>query len=106
MSSTNFITMDKIQIKKEIESLKKRLIDEKDKWKKKNEQFKIANEGLARQAASNAARKDKIGRDAAARIKKEIASRKQSWQWNEKRFEKEAYERIKGEIEKLKRKLS
>jgi hypothetical protein len=98
--------MDKIQIKKEIESLKKKLIDEKDKWKKKNEQFKTAIEGLARQAASNAARKDKIGKDAATRIKKEIASRKHSWQCNEKRFEKEAYERIKGEIERLKGKLS
>lgn len=73
---------------------------------KKNEQFKSAIEGLSRQAASNAARKDKIGKDAASRIKKEIASKKYSWQGNEKRFEKEAYERIKREIEKLKGKLN
>lgn len=97
--------MDRLQIKKEIDLLKKKLVDEKDKWKKKNEQFKSAIEGFARQAASNAARKDKIGRDAAARIKKEIANKKHSWQANEKRFEKEAYERIKREIERLKEKL-
>ncbi|MFN4853160.1 MAG: hypothetical protein ACK5JC_01925 [Bacteroidota bacterium] len=98
--------MEKAQIKAQIESLKRELIAEKEKWKKKNEQFNLTIQGFLRQAAHNASRKDKLGKDAAARIKKEIANKKHSWKANEKRFEKEAYEGIKQKIENLKKRLS
>ena len=98
--------MDKLQIKKEIESLKKKLVEEKESWKNKNDQFKANLEGLKKQAAYNAARKDQLGRDAAARIKREIANKKLSWQNNEKRFEKDAYDSIKRDIERLKSQLA
>ena len=98
--------MDKQLIKREIESLKKKLVEEKERWKNKNDQFKANIEGLKKQAAYNAARKDQLGRDAAARIKKEIANKKLSWQANEKRFEKDAYDSIKSDIERLKSQLT
>lgn len=91
--------MDKLEIKKQIEKLKVELVKYKEKHKKLNENFKRYIADLQKQASNQS------NKDAAARIRKQIASKKDSFTRNEKRFEKEGAERIKKDIAKLKAKL-
>lgn len=91
--------MDKAEIKKQIEKQKAELIKHKEHYKRLNDNFKRHIADLQKQAAYQS------NKDAAANIRRQIASKKDSFTRNEKRFEKEGTERIKREIEKLKSKL-
>lgn len=90
--------MDKIEIKRQIELYKKELIKHRELYKKINENFKRHIEDLKRQAS-------KSNKDVSTNIKKQIFTKKDLFERNEKRFEKEGSDRIKREIEKLKNKL-
>lgn len=91
--------MDKNEIKKQIEKLKIELNKHKENYKKINENFKKHITDLQKQASYQS------DKNAAANIKRQIASKKDSFQRNEKRFEKEGAERIKKQIDNLKSKL-
>jgi hypothetical protein len=91
--------MEKQEIKAQIERLKGQLVREKEKWKQLNETHKRVLADLARQASLQTS---KSGRDT---VKMNIATKKQLWEVNEKRFEREAYARIKADIERLKERL-
>lgn len=91
--------MDKLEIKKQIEKLKEDLVQHKDKYKRMNESFKKHIADLQKQAANQS------NKESSARIKSQIASKKHSWENNEKRFEREGTEKIKRDIERLKERL-
>jgi hypothetical protein len=91
--------MDKLEIKKQIEKLKAELVKHKEHYKRINDNFKRHIADLQKQASYQ------TNKDAAASIRRQIASKKDSFVRNEKRFEKEGAERIKISIEKLKAKL-
>jgi hypothetical protein len=91
--------MDKVEIKKQIEKFKAELVKHKEHYKKLNDNFKRHIADLQKQASYQ------TNKDSAANIRRQIASKKESFTRNEKRFEKEGIERIKRDIEKLKSKL-
>ena len=91
--------MEKSEIKLKIEKLKNDLVKHKEKYKQLNENFKRHISDLQRQAANQ------TNKDSKTNIKRQIASKKDSFTKNEKRFEKDGAERIKKEIEILKLKL-
>lgn len=91
--------MDKLEIKKQIEKFKAELVKHKEHYKKLNDNFKRHIADLQKQASYQ------TNKDSAANIRRQIASKKESFTRNEKRFEKEGIERIKRDIEKLKSKL-
>ena len=91
--------MDKLEIKKQIEKLKSDLVKHKENYKRINDNFKRHILDLQKQISIQ------TNKDAAASIRRQIASKKDLFVRNEKRFEKEGAERIKGEIARLKAKI-
>jgi P2-related tail formation protein len=90
---------DKSEIRRQIAQLREQMKSEKDKWKRLNEEHKRS---MANFAASIKVQQTKEQKDSVRRM---IASRKDLWQRNEKRFEQEAYARIRSRIEALKASL-
>jgi hypothetical protein len=88
--------MTKAEAKVQIDRLKEELANHKETYKRINENFKRHIADLQKQASYQ---KDK---ESKARIKSQIASKKDSFVRNEKRNEKDGIERIKNRIEYIK----
>ena len=69
--------MDKLEIKKQIERLKADLVQHKDRYKRMNESFKKHIVDLQKQASNQS------NKESSARIKSQIASKKQNYSLNE-----------------------